>query len=80
MDYTITGNEVPLAARLQSAAEPGGISISHETNALVQDIVLTEEQPPMTVEGLPALSEASPALEVPSERDFTVTPSSGIKV
>ena len=66
MDYTITGNEVTLAARLQSAAEPGGILISHETNALVQDIVLTEEQPPMTVKGLPALSEASPALEVPS--------------
>ena len=51
MDYTIIGNEVNLAARLQSAAEPGGILISHETNALVQDIVLTEEQPPMTVKG-----------------------------
>ena len=49
MDYTIIGNEVNLAARLQSAAEPGGILISHETNALVRDIVLTEEQPPMTV-------------------------------
>ncbi|HXF54210.1 MAG TPA: PAS-domain containing protein [Hyphomicrobiaceae bacterium] len=51
MDYTIIGNEVNLAARLQSAAEPGGILLSHETNALVQDIVLTEEYPPMTVKG-----------------------------
>ena len=51
MDYTIIGNEVNLAARLQSAVEPGGILISHETNALVQDIVLTEEFPPMTVKG-----------------------------
>jgi class 3 adenylate cyclase/PAS domain-containing protein len=51
MDYTIIGNEVNLAARLQSAAEPGGILISHETNALVQDMVLTEEYPPMTVKG-----------------------------
>jgi adenylate cyclase len=51
MDYTIIGNEVNLAARLESAAEPGGILLSHETNALVQDIVLTEEQPPMTVKG-----------------------------
>ena len=51
MEYTIIGNEVNLAARLQSAAEPGGILLSHETNALVQDIVLTEEYPPMTVKG-----------------------------
>jgi class 3 adenylate cyclase len=51
MDYTIIGNEVNLAARLQSAAEAGGILISHETNALVQDVVLTEEHPPMTVKG-----------------------------
>jgi hypothetical protein len=51
MDYTIIGNEVNLAARLETAAEPGSILIAHETNALVQDIVLTEEQPPMTVKG-----------------------------
>ena len=51
MDYTIIGNEVNLAARLQSAAEPGGVLLSHETNALVQDIVLTEEHPSMTVKG-----------------------------
>jgi len=51
MDYTIIGNEVNLAARLQSVAEPGSIILAHETNALVQDIVLTEEQPPVTVKG-----------------------------
>jgi class 3 adenylate cyclase/PAS domain-containing protein len=51
MDYTIIGNEVNLAARLEASAEPGSIFLSHETNALVQDIVLTEEQPPMTVKG-----------------------------
>jgi class 3 adenylate cyclase len=51
MDYTIIGNEVNLAARLDSAAEPGSILLAHETNSLVQDIVLTEEQPPMTVKG-----------------------------
>ena len=51
MDYTIMGNEVNLASRLQSVAEPGGILLAHETNALVQDIVLTEEYPPMTVKG-----------------------------
>ena len=51
MDYTIIGNQVNLAARLQSAAEPGGILLSYETNALVQEIVLTEEYPPMSVKG-----------------------------
>ena len=51
MDYTIIGNEVNLAARLESVAEPGSILLAHETNALVQDIVLTEEQPPITVKG-----------------------------
>jgi len=51
MDYTIYGNQVNLAARLQSAAEPGGILLSFETNALVQEIVLTEKYPPMTVKG-----------------------------
>ena len=51
MDYTIIGNEVNLAARLQTATEPGSILLAHETNALVGDIVLTEEQPPITVKG-----------------------------
>ena len=53
MDYTIIGNEVNLAARLQSATEPGSILLSYETNALVQGIVMTEEQPPITVKGFP---------------------------
>jgi class 3 adenylate cyclase/PAS domain-containing protein len=51
MDYTIIGNEVNLAARLEAAAEPGSILLAHETNALVRDIVLTEEQPPITAKG-----------------------------
>ena len=51
MDYTIIGNEVNLAARLQSMAEAGSILLSHETNALVKDIVVTEEQPPVSVKG-----------------------------
>ncbi len=51
MDYTIIGNQVNLAARLESAAEAGSILLAHETNSLVQDIVMTEEQPPMTVKG-----------------------------
>jgi class 3 adenylate cyclase len=39
MDYTIIGAEANLAARLQSAAEPGRIVLSYETYALVRDRV-----------------------------------------
>jgi hypothetical protein len=39
MDYTIIGAEANLAARLESIAEPGGIVMSYETFALVQDMV-----------------------------------------
>jgi adenylate cyclase len=51
MDYTIIGNEVNLASRLQSHAELGGILISHETYSLVKDLVLAEEQGPIQAKG-----------------------------
>jgi adenylate cyclase len=51
MDYTIIGNEVNLASRLQSHADLGGILISHETYALVKDVILAEEQPPIQAKG-----------------------------
>jgi class 3 adenylate cyclase len=51
MDYTIIGNEVNLAARLQSHAEPGGILVTHETAALIRDTILTEDQEPVSMKG-----------------------------
>ena len=51
MDYTIIGNMVNLAARLQSHAETDEILIAHETYSLVKDTVLAEEQSPITVKG-----------------------------
>ena len=51
MDYTIIGNEVNLASRLQSRAEPGSILITHETYSLVKDIVRAQEQKPVQVRG-----------------------------
>ncbi len=51
MDYTIIGNEVNLAARLESLAEVGGILLAHETHSLVKDTVLAEEGDTLTVKG-----------------------------
>jgi class 3 adenylate cyclase/PAS domain-containing protein len=51
MDYTIIGNEVNLAARLESHAEVGGILMAHETYSLVKDTVLAEEGDALTVKG-----------------------------
>jgi PAS domain S-box-containing protein len=51
MDYTIIGNEVNLASRLQSNTEPGSILMSHETYFLVKDIVLAAEQEPIRAKG-----------------------------
>jgi class 3 adenylate cyclase len=52
MDYTIVGAEANLAARLQSIAEPGGIVISEETYALVEDSVKARALPPITLKGI----------------------------
>jgi class 3 adenylate cyclase len=51
MDYTIIGNEVNLAARLQSHSELGGIMVTHETASLIKDSILTEEQQAVSVKG-----------------------------
>ncbi len=51
MDYTIIGNEVNLAARLESHVEVGGILMAHETHALVKDRVLVEEGDTLSVKG-----------------------------
>jgi len=52
MDYTIIGAEANLAARLQSVAEHGGIVISYETFALVNDVITSHALPPITMKGI----------------------------
>lgn len=52
MDYTIIGAEANLAARLESIAEPGGIVMSYETYAHVEDIVEAHPLPPISLKGI----------------------------
>lgn len=51
VDYTIIGREVNLASRLENAATPGEILISHETYQLIKDVVLCRDQGLITVKG-----------------------------
>ena len=51
MDYTIIGNEVNLAARLETHADVGGILLAHETHSLVKGAVMAEEGDTLTVKG-----------------------------
>jgi hypothetical protein len=52
MDYTIIGAEANLAARLESIAEPGGIVLSYETYALVQNRIRARALAPITLKGI----------------------------
>jgi adenylate cyclase len=58
MDYTIIGAEVNRAARLEQAADPGGILISRETYGLVRDEIVATEQEPLIVKGFAEPVEA----------------------
>jgi hypothetical protein len=51
MDYTVVGNEVNLAARLQGHAENGGILLANETYALVKDDIFAEDQGAIELKG-----------------------------
>ena len=52
MDYTIIGGAVNLASRLEHEALPGGVLISYETFAHVQDEILCEERGQIRVKGI----------------------------
>lgn len=50
-EYTAIGDAMNLAARLQSAAPPGGIIISHDTYRYVRGVFDLIPQPPLSVKG-----------------------------
>jgi class 3 adenylate cyclase/predicted ATPase len=50
-EFTASGDAMNLAARLQSAAPPGGILISHDTYSYVRGVFDVTPCPPLTVKG-----------------------------
>ena len=52
LTYTIIGGEVNVAARLEAAGEAGGILMSYETLAHVQDMVEVEEKESVKMKGI----------------------------
>ena len=51
MDYTLLGTEVNLASRLEGAAPPGEILISHDTFSLIKDKVMCRDRGKIKVKG-----------------------------
>ena len=52
LTYTIIGGEVNVAARLEAAGEAGGILMSYETYAHVQDMIEVEEKESVKMKGI----------------------------
>jgi adenylate cyclase len=51
LDYTVLGTQVNLASRLETAAEPDEILISHETWSLVKDTIMCRDKGEINVKG-----------------------------
>ena len=64
LDYTLLGTEVNLASRLESAAQPGEILISHSTYALIKDVVLCEDRGEIKVKGFQHPVKAYSAIDL----------------
>ncbi len=50
-EFTASGDAMNLAARLQAAAPPGGVLISHDTYRYVRGVFDVTPRPPLTVKG-----------------------------
>ena len=82
MDYTVVGHQVNLAARIEKAASPDSILLSHETWSLVRDQILAEEQALIQVKGIQAPVQTYKVIARATERRGAVIEeeSDGVRV
>ena len=64
LDYTLLGTEVNLASRLEGAARPGEILISHETYSLVKELILCEDRGEVQLKGFQHPVKAYAAIDL----------------
>jgi len=57
-DYTVIGNQVNIAARLESRAKPGEILISQRTYSRAKDVATIEEAGTFNLKGIHSPIEA----------------------
>ncbi len=72
MDYTIIGNQVNLANRLQAAAQPGEILIGQETWLLVRDAFLCVAKEPVQVKGFDRPIQTHAVIDAALNRGVTL--------
>lgn len=72
MDYTIIGNQVNLASRLETNAAPGTVLIAKETYALVSDKIACVEKEPINAKGfdqpVPAFQALGPLTHIKEDQ------------
>ncbi|MCU1716505.1 adenylate/guanylate cyclase domain-containing protein [Pseudomonas sp. 5P_3.1_Bac2] len=73
MDYTIIGREVNLASRLEHAADCGEILISHDTYALIKDIIMCRDKGQINVKGFARPVQIYQVMDL--RRDLGASPS-----
>jgi adenylate cyclase len=51
MEYTVIGDSVNVAARLNAVAGPGEVVVSQQVQENLKDLIITEDLGPRTIKG-----------------------------